>query len=240
MLRKIKNWCLSKSRNWRFDTLLPIKPSIFYCDIMEICIDPNILCRLPIERQNRIRASIKPIKAKQLYASSLLTFFIFEKYGIKSPAIQTSEYGKPYIGEGLYFNISHSGRFVVLAINPYDEIGIDIQEKNPVSDYAAEMFFSRNILGHRSINERMAFYNSYLWCRYEAFLKCLGVGWNFTIKHKLPVLKHSVHHHETTYYFTDYRISEHYFTTLCEKNYHVEFPVEEVCFRELELFCRPD
>lgn len=115
------------------------------------------------------------------------------------PEILRTEHGKPYIPslEEFHYNISHSGRFVVLAavypdhdtIRPSEpsEIGVDIQEMRSLRDgidamarryYTPEEAafltrFQENEPGEREIRERL-FYT--LWAIKEAYLKCIGTG----------------------------------------------------------------
>ena len=211
-----------------------IVPSIFYCDITDIGIDPNILSLLPRERQERIQTSVRYMKAKQLYVSSLLLHFILMKHGINNPEIKISDNGKPYIDSQLRFNLSHSGNYVVLAIDPYHPIGIDIQENRPFPNHTDKFFIGETTAEIPSF--AMRFPNAYIWCRKEALLKCLGVGWNGLEEQSLPVLNDITVYKQTKYYFTDYIISENYFTTLCEKYTHKKFKVQEVAYHELALF----
>lgn len=210
-----------------------IIPKIFFCEINDIEIKPDILCELPQERQRRINNAIKRNKAKQLYASALLTEFVFNKFGINTSNIKISENGKPYVDSDFYFNISHSGKYAVLAVGKND-VGIDIQEKNAVSENAAKMFFKDT--EQIKTNANTEYYYSYIWCRKEAFLKCLGTGWNTENEHRISVLKNNIECNGSKYYLTDYNIFESCFLCLCEKNIHNKFVIEEVSKRELELF----
>lgn len=87
-----------------------------------------------------------------------------------------------------------------------------------------------------SITQRNEYY--YIWCRNEAFLKCLGVGWNGKTESKVSISCNKIEYHVSSYFLTYYFISEDYFLTLCEKNEHKDFAVEEVSKLELELFYR--
>lgn len=115
------------------------------------------------------------------------------------PEIATTEQGKPYLPDmpDFHYNVSHSGRFVVLAASYMDdhaitpqspsEVGIDIQEMVPVHegiDHTAERFFTEEEAAflkglaedtpeHREMKRTM-FYH--LWTVKEAYLKCMGTG----------------------------------------------------------------
>jgi 4'-phosphopantetheinyl transferase len=214
-----------------------IIPSLFFCKTTDISINIDILNILPIERQHRIKQALKQEKSVQLYASSLLLGHVLNRYGKKLNDVKVTELGKPYVENSLHFNISHSGKCIVIAVD-YEDIGVDIQEKTPVSNAVAKLFLGNDDdLSSMSRNE---YYHSYIWCRKEALLKCLGVGWNGKKEVKLSVLRSRIQYEGIEYFLTDYPISEDYFLTLCEKNNHKDFVVEEVSKHELEFFYRSD
>lgn len=210
-----------------------IIPSLFFCETTGIGINIDVLNTLPIERQHRIKQAVKPEKSIQLYTSSLLLGYVLSHYGEKLDNVKVAESGKPYVENGLYFNISHSGKYIVMAVDRND-VGVDIQEKKSLSNDAAKWYSDNDddlkaMLGNE-------YYHSYIWCRKEALLKCLGVGWNGRKEVKLSVLKNKIKYEGMEYYLTDYPICKNYFVTLCEKSYHKDFAVKEVPKNKLELF----
>lgn len=120
------------------------------------------------------------------------------------------------------FNISHSGKYIAVAVGT-DEIGIDIQEKTKISDAAARMFLGDDISGEKTC----VYENARIWCRKEAFLKCLGVGWSGNEERKIPVLNDKVEYDGELFYLTEYSFDSDYFLALCEKGVHREFEVKE-------------
>lgn len=84
--------------------------------------------------------------------------------------------GKPYIlnQEGFYYNLSHSGRYVVIAWGD-SEVGIDVQQQNDSVNIQsfAKRFFANDeqvyICGDRS-----RFYE--IWTKKESYLKYTGEG----------------------------------------------------------------
>jgi len=78
---------------------------------------------------------------------------------------------------GIYFNISHSGEWVIIALS-LDETGVDVEKINPEFDFfnlledhfkEAEQFFIND-----SADPVSAFY--LLWTRKEALMKAWGTG----------------------------------------------------------------
>lgn len=113
------------------------------------------------------------------------------------PERATSEHGKPYLPAlpQFHYNVSHSGRFVVLAASYPDdnkitvqapgEIGIDIQQMVPVRGgitATAQRFYTpaeavmlEGLSGEETADmQRELFYQ--LWSIKEAYLKCIGTG----------------------------------------------------------------
>ena len=59
----------------------------------------------------------------------LLSFgagYLLKRY-LPKGEIKENEGGKPYLDNGPYFNISHSGEYVILGIHPSRDVGVDIE-----------------------------------------------------------------------------------------------------------------
>ncbi len=97
------------------------------------------------------------------------------------PKILKTVSGKPFFeGEGEpYFNISHSGRYVVCALSNM-ECGVDVQEIRTVKAHFAERFFSekeqeqmrRELLKGKSMDA----IGTEIWCKKESLGKYRGCG----------------------------------------------------------------
>ncbi len=193
----------------------------------------DILDKLPIGRQDRINNALKKEKAVQLYAASLLLAYALSDYGKKLSDIKISEKGKPYI-EGIpYFNVSHSGKYVVAATGT-TEIGIDIQEKKHISDAAAKMFLGAD--ADFRLASESGYHHAYVWCRKEAFLKCLGSGWSAKDERSVSVTGDAAEYGGSVCFLTDCKLDDNYFLTLCEKDRYTDFEIKETDKNELELF----
>lgn len=100
-------------------------------------------------------------------------------------AFRVGAHGKPELADpaqsGLRFNLSHSGRFVLLAMSRDWELGVDIEDR---SERGAQLkildrFFTASekawILAASDESEQtLRFFKT--WCRKEAFIKATGNG----------------------------------------------------------------
>ncbi len=103
---------------------------------------------------------------------------------------EVGDHGKPRLHsshpQDLRFNLSHSGRRVVIALSWQAEVGVDVEQRSSrrnLSAVAARFFSSdeaHQVLTRRSEAEReLAFHTC--WCRKEAFVKALGTGISFPL-----------------------------------------------------------
>ncbi len=124
----------------------------------------------------------KKDKIRTLIGEILIRTIIIEELGIKNRYIkfQKNHFGKPYLKEcsKFNFNISHSGDFVVCAIDD-KPIGIDIEEVKNIEYYEiAKNFFTKReyeyIVKHNSDAPLSKFYE--IWTLKESYIKCCGQG----------------------------------------------------------------
>ncbi len=101
-------------------------------------------------------------------------------YSLKMPlplSYKTDKNGKPFIPSAPFFNISHSGSFVVCAVSD-SEVGVDIEETRKMKPTLI-----KSILSEKELLSSQKFSGAALqkllcekWVRKEAYLKMLGVG----------------------------------------------------------------
>ena len=100
---------------------------------------------------------------------SLLSSYL--KNQLSREELLKNENGKPYFANGPYFNISHSGKYVLMVVSTA-EIGVDIEEiKNKDMSSLIRIF---NEAEAKMIKEHSDFY--YLWCAKESLIKCMGLS----------------------------------------------------------------
>lgn len=102
---------------------------------------------------------------------SILSSCLINK--LSKEEVKRNENGKPYFENGPYFNISHSGDYVMMAVSS-KEIGLDIEENVPKDMTMLIKLF--NEAEAKMINEHADFY--YLWCAKESLIKCMGSSIN--------------------------------------------------------------
>ncbi|HTL71825.1 MAG TPA: 4'-phosphopantetheinyl transferase superfamily protein [bacterium] len=104
--------------------------------------------------------------------------------------LELGVHGKPIVsgqadGGDLRFNCSHSGDWALVALARGIELGVDLEQHQPMSDAAdvAKKFFTTaeiNELNHLpSALKTAGFFNC--WTRKEAFVKALGLGLSYPL-----------------------------------------------------------
>jgi 4'-phosphopantetheinyl transferase len=98
----------------------------------------------------------------------------------------TNKYGRPFLKfppiKNFNFNLSHSGDYLVIAINNYP-IGVDIERIKPLDIKIATNCFTKQELGYlnsRRKNQLERFYQ--MWVLKESFLKATGRGLSYPLK----------------------------------------------------------
>lgn len=103
--------------------------------------------------------------------------------GIEPAALEIlkTEHGKPYLSEGgLFFNVSHSGSKLAVAVTDFAEIGVDIEQvrsRHSLQGVAERCFAEEELAIWRSLDgerQLQAFYR--LWTAKEAYVKAVGRG----------------------------------------------------------------
>lgn len=98
---------------------------------------------------------------------SLASSYLINKLS-KEPLL-FNDMGKPFFEKGPYFNVSHSGQYIVMAVSNKD-IGVDIEENKEIDMSPLIRIF--NEAEAKMIKEHADFY--YLWCAKESLIKCIG------------------------------------------------------------------
>jgi len=133
--------------------------------------------------------------------------------------IQFNKNGKPFL-ENVFFNISHSGNYVVCAITQAGEVGIDLEKPRDISLEDFEMNFTKkewtNITTHSFPLKKFYWY----WVRKESIIKALGVNLSYLNKIELESGKDFFIENEKRWFLKDLHFGDNCFFAICSE---VEF-----------------
>ena len=181
---------------------------------------------LPMEIKNRILQYKNNAATQRSLLGEILSRSVLSKkldIPLQEVSVQKAEKGKPFLkNHPLYFNISHSGNWVVVATSE-KEIGVDIELIRNVDFRIAERYFSekeKNKLFGLSEEKQTAYFFD-LWTLKESYLKLLGKGLtkslstftisgdqgNFQLSHDQQI-KHEV-------FFKQCQVDQEYKTSVC-------------------------
>ena len=134
----------------------------------------------PERRAKADRYRAEEDKIRCVVAGALLARAVQESLGVLEYTLERNGYGKPYIknAEQFYFNLSHSGRWVVIAYGD-SEVGIDVEQirEDARRQELARRYFTADeqefiFRSEEGCPER--FFQ--IWTGKESFLKFLGTG----------------------------------------------------------------
>jgi phosphopantetheinyl transferase len=132
---------------------------------------------LSAERREKMYSYRKQEDRLRCLAGGLLLERVF---GCKK--LHYTEYGKPFLSEGPFFNLSHSGEVVCIGVSASSPIGIDIEEwqnddlealAKTAFHPAEQAFFFENPAIRR-------FYE--IWTLKESYIKMIGTGFSLDSK----------------------------------------------------------
>ena len=164
--------------------VMTINNRIYLMDIA--CLSPAAVYdewyrKMPEYRREKIDR-VKPERSKKLsLCAGILLERALNNCGITEYEVAFSSHGKPYIAdhENIFFNISHSGEKVALAVSDR-EVGVDIQKlrhfDNSIINYVYNTAEQRLAKESGSEDAGMDMVYTRMWSMKEAFMKHSGLG----------------------------------------------------------------
>ncbi|MFC6652703.1 4'-phosphopantetheinyl transferase family protein [Paenibacillus rhizoplanae] len=138
--------------------------------------------------------------------------------------ISRDEYGKPFLLSppiNLKFNISHSGDWVVVAIDSM-EIGIDIEQIITMNLEIAERFFAQEeykYIAKQSSQEQKNEQFFRIWTMKESYIKRVGRGLDIPLDSFSTIINNeeatSIRVEENLRYLKTFRHDTNYFISVC-------------------------
>lgn len=210
--------------------------NLWYFDIDDFPTDniDKALSYLPANISNEINRS----KFSDDKKSRLIARLLVQKYFLKNKFLwcwgdwKTGENHKPFIENGANFNISHSGKMVVVAFSSEFNIGIDIEEiKNIEVESLSKMLHVDEFEYLKNNNfDQNLFYA--LWTRKEAFLKAIGTGILNGINH-LSIINEPIYFVSTNWYLNEINISENYKCAVCVNTKTNRITIDKINYETL-------
>lgn len=162
---------------------------------------------------------------RSLLGEVLARYAICKRLGIKNNEITfgQNEYGKPVLTDlsSIHFNISHSGDWVVCAIDN-NPIGIDVESIKPIEFSIAESFFSKEEYTALSNQDKGAWliYFYRLWTLKESYIKAEGKGLSiplksFTINIERNKISISSSQGSNNYHFKQLELDKEHMLAIC-------------------------
>lgn len=138
--------------------------------------DPALLDELGTERKCSIRKYLKAEDRKLCLGAGLLLNRILPRYGASPAGIRVRADGKPEV-EGIFFNLSHSGRIVICA-TAEREVGCDVEQIVKAPEGVAERFFHPNESAYVNacVGEERDRRFFRIWTMKESYIKMTGEG----------------------------------------------------------------
>ena len=152
----------------------------------------EIMNNIYLDKKREINQFQNETRKKQsIIGQKLLMDTLKNNYHLnyKDLVITKNKYGKPYLNNDIFFNISHSNEYIVL-VTSKEEIGIDIEKMRKQELKKAKFFATKEEYDYiaKSNNQMEPFWNIYT--LKEAYFKMKGTNLNniqsisFTIEDK--------------------------------------------------------
>lgn len=138
------------------------------------------------ERAKADRYKVEPARRAFVLARWALRTKLAERLDCQPQEIGFSygEFEKPHLAEpgpeGIGFNVSHSGNWAVVAIGPFEYLGIDIEKLRPIKNLES---LARTVFSEDELRQWLAGPDDSraqelfrTWTQKEACLKAVGVG----------------------------------------------------------------
>lgn len=183
-------------------------------------------------------------KERCLLAEALIRYALIKDYGMKKEGIlfDRSKYGKPFlVGNNLYFNLSHSGRWVVCAIGN-SQLGVDVELVRLLKYEAIYKSFSlteRVYLDALPSQDKQDYFFK-LWTLKESFVKFIGVGLKYPFNgfsidvNSLKLLKEE--QWGTNLSFFSRKLDEKHWYALCCESDRINKKIKQIDLDEILSF----
>ena len=149
---------------------------IYYQTIQDIILDEQLLSKLQPQRRKQLLSFRFEADKKRCAAAGLLLWNHIYKGHPENFTVSYNEKGKPTVQDAPFFNLSHSGNFVMLAVSD-TPVGCDIEQLHKAI-LTHHVFHPNELTKLSSVPEGETRNREFLrlWTAKEALLKAIGTG----------------------------------------------------------------
>lgn len=139
----------------------------------------NLEKYLSPKEHDRFLKMTSPKRRREFLYSRFLVKKIFQDiYSVPKPEISENKNGKPVI-KNWKFNLSHSGKYIALAVNPTSDVGLDIERsdfKKYFLEIAKQYFSSKEVKFIQKPKSRSKQFLNFkkLWVLKESYIKAFN------------------------------------------------------------------
>ncbi len=159
----------------------------------------DVATRQRLARFRRWQDAQASLLGRLLLRDNLRKYFNYE---LQANSIAYSPFHKPYLCDStIQFNISHSGKRVVCAVQEHTAIGVDIEQYRPISigDFKSQMTVNEWTYIQTAKDSLLAFYD--YWTSKEAILKVVGTGLQIDLmSFEIPIDRAGVYLYDQYWY----------------------------------------
>lgn len=173
------------------------------------------------ERIQKLEKQKNVNRRKQILGAGLLLEKVLKLYGVSQDNVTIGQNGKPE-AEGICFNLSHSGNFVVCAVSD-KPVGCDVEKIRKASEEIAERHFceSENIYLKTCDSNKYDEEFFRFWTVKESYLKMTGEGLKVPLREVEVILAEEVKVLRSGIlqqcFIKEYRIPEYQITVCAEE-----------------------
>jgi 4'-phosphopantetheinyl transferase len=187
------------------------------------------LATLPLAMQQQNRRYVQwADRLRHLFGKLLLRDALIQ-YGFGPDCLEHlyyNEFKRPYIHEGIDFNLSHSGDYVVCAITRGAKVGIDVEQISPVDFDDFDRVMTEGQWGriHAAPDPHRMFFTC--WAIKESMIKAESSGMSLPLL-QIHIRGNHVHYEGGMWHVRELPLDEGYCTWVCS-----DAPIGSVEVRE--------
>jgi 4'-phosphopantetheinyl transferase len=147
--------------------------------------------------------------------------------------IKYTDYGKPYLENGLEFNISHTENLVALAINKKYVLGIDVEIIKPIvfENFNEVMTVNEWQNINEAKNKTETFFK--YWVAKESVIKADGKGLSIPLLDIKIEDKNKVKYNNKKWYIQALQLEENYKASLATNQKSMSYKIESIDYTKL-------